>query len=43
MIPGNFFNMRGGEMDQSLDENMTGHELVNVEAGDGYTGILLFS
>ena len=43
MIPGNFFNMRGEEMDQGLDENMSGHELVNVEAGDGYTGIFSLS
>lgn len=30
-------------MDRGLDENMTGHELVKVEAGDGYTGILSLS
>lgn len=29
-------------MDRGLDE-MTGHELVKVEAGDGYTGILSLS
>lgn len=44
MIPGNFFNMRRrGNGSGGLDENMTGQELVKVEAGDGYTGILSLS